>query len=70
MCTDVAYLNLHLKNRAETALFNSCQLVDVAKKDLNDYWKAMAFTSDKWNAKKMESIESRTTADDFIECAR
>jgi len=68
--TDITYRDLRLKNRVGTVLLNGRQLLDMAKKGMTDYRKAMAFTSDKWNLKKREPIESGTTVADVIQYVR
>ena len=68
--TDINADDLEKKNRSGNTLLNGRQLVDMAKRDLCDYRKAMAFISDKWNVKTNEPIESGTTIDDIIEYVR
>jgi hypothetical protein len=68
--TDINVDDLEKKNRSGDTLLNGRQLVDMAKRGLRDYRKAMAFTSDKWNVKTNEPIESGTTVDDVVEYVR
>jgi hypothetical protein len=68
--TDINVDDLEKKNRSGATLLNGRQLVDMAKRGLRDYRKAMAFTTDKWNVKTNEPIESGTTVDDVIEYVR
>ena len=68
--TDIFFNDLQKKNRSGDTLLNGRQLIDMAKRGLRDYRKAMAFTTDKWNIKTNEPIESGTTVDDVIEYVR
>ena len=68
--TDITFSDLEKKKHSGSTLLNGRQLVDMAKRGLKDYRKALAFTTDKWNIKKNEPIESGTTVDDVIEYVR
>ena len=68
--TDIRYHDLKLKNRTGETLLNGRQLLDMAKRGLKDYRKAMAFTGDMWDLKKNTPIASGTTAADTIEYVR
>ena len=57
---------LRLKNSIGAVSLSSLQLVDVAKKVLNNCQRAMRFTSNDLNAKKMDPIELGATADDDV----
>ena len=45
-------------------------LLDMARRGMKDFRKAMAFAKDKWDLKKNQPIESGTTVDDCIEYVR
>ena len=75
--TDISFSDLEKKNRTSNTnprtsntLINGRQLTDMAKRGLRDYRKALSFTTDKWDLKKNEAIESGTTIDDVIEYVR
>ena len=66
----ITYRDLEKKNRSGPALVNGRQLIDMAKKGMSDYRKAMAYTKDKWDIKKNCPIESGTTVEDVIDYVR
>ena len=68
--SDISYHDLKKKNRTGVTLLNGRQLLDMAKRGLKDYRKALAYATDKWDIKKCEPIESGTTVDDVIEYVR
>ena len=68
--SDITFSDLKLKNRTGTELLNGRQLLDMAKRGMKDFRKAMAFTGDKWDMKKNTPIESGTTVADVIEYVR
>ena len=68
--TDISFSDLEKKNRTSNTIINGRQLTDMAKRGLRDYRKALSFTTDKWDLKKNQAIESGTTVDDVIEYVR
>jgi hypothetical protein len=69
--TDITKSDLEKKNRnGSNTILNGRQITDMAKRGLRDYRKALSFTTDKWDLKKKQPIESGTTVEDIIEYVR
>ena len=56
--------------RSSTELVSGRQLFGMAERGMRDYRKALAFTKDKWDEKKMQPLESGTSIEDVIEYVR
>ena len=69
--SDITKNDLEKKNRnGSNTILNGRQITDMAKRGLRDYRKALSFTTDKWDLKKKQPIESGTTVEDVIEYVR
>jgi hypothetical protein len=66
----ITYQDLEKKHRTGPSLINGRQLTDMAKRGMQDYRKALAFTKKKWDLKTNTPIESGTTVEDVIEYVR
>ena len=66
----ITYEDLEKKHRTGPSLINGRQLTDMAKRGMQDYRKALAFTKKKWDLKTNTPIESGTTVEDVIEYVR
>jgi hypothetical protein len=55
--TDITKNDLEKKNRnASNTILNGRQITDMAKRALQDYCKALSFTTDKWDFKKSSQL--------------
>ena len=67
---DINSEDLEKRTLTSKLLITGRSLLNMAKKGLKMYKKALGYAAKKWNIEKCEPIESGTTADDVIEYVR
>lgn len=70
MGEDITVFSLEKKSQNTNTLMSGRQILDIAKKGVQNYRKALAFASKKWDLKSNTPLESGYTKEDLIDFVR